>query len=258
MSEYINLRGHQIFNYEWANNGEPLVLLHGGLSYSEKIESFLLPAVMDSHHVFAYDRTGHGRTGNQDGSIHFQFQTEELIAYLEDIVQGPAHLIGVSDGGNIALMCAIQRPDLVISVVTIGANSHFDQVRIDFQTPLISQEEIDEHMLLSPDPIAELQVKIMKAFEVWQSEPNLSPYELARISCPTLILAGDDDVISASAANEMYESIENGRLAIVPGSSHSVIKEKTDLVQHIIRDFYLNLGYPITRDPVKRRLIETV
>lgn len=257
MSAYIDLRGHKVFSYEWANNGEPVVLLHGGLSYSEKIEAYLLPAVIDTHHVFAYDRTGHGRTGNQEGSIHFEFQTNELIAYLEDIVKGPAHLIGVSDGGNIALMAAIERPDLVRSIITIGANSHFSQVRMNLDIPAPSPEEIELHTLISPDPIEELEKKIAKAFAVWKSEPNLSPSDLAKISCPALILAGDDDVLSASESNAIYEAIDNARLAIVPGASHAVIKEKTDLVQHLIKDFYLNQGYPVTRDPIRRRYIET-
>ena len=69
-------------------------------------------------------------------------------------------------------------------------------------------------------------------------------------------MAGDDDVLSTAHSNEIFESIENGRLAIIPGASHSVIKEKTNLVQHVIVDFYENLNYPITRDPVRRRFVE--
>jgi pimeloyl-ACP methyl ester carboxylesterase len=256
MSKYLELRGHQVFSYEWANNGEALVLLHGGLSYSEKIESYLLPAVSETHHVFAYDRTGHGRTGNQEGSIHFEFQTNELIAYLEDVVKEPAHLIGVSDGGNIALMAAIARPDLIRSIITIGANSHFSQVRMSLEVPIPSIEEIELHTLLSPDPLEELEKKIARAFEVWKSEPNLTPEDLSKITCPALILAGDDDVLSASESNTIYEAIENARLAIVPGASHAVIKEKTGLVHHLIKDFYENPNYPSTRDPIRRRYID--
>ena len=257
MAGYLSLRGHKVWSYKYEKNGAPLVLLHGGLSHSEKIIPFLLPAIEGRFSVYAFDRTGHGHTANQPGSIHFDFQRDELIAYLEDIVQQPAHLIGVSDGGNIALMVAIARPDLVLSIITIGANTQPEQVQISFEeNPTPSHEDRAEHLAISPDAPEEFDKKIAKAFEVWKSEPRIAADQLARIACPTLIMAGDDDVLSTAHSNEIFESIENGRLAIIPGASHSVIKEKTNLVQHVIVDFYENLNYPITRDPVRRRFVE--
>ncbi|MTB29620.1 MAG: alpha/beta fold hydrolase, partial [Actinobacteria bacterium] len=120
MPQYIDLRGHQIYSYEWDNDGEAVVLLHGGLSKTSSLDYILVPAVEDDFHVFAYDRTGQGFTADQEGSLHFDFQTDEAIAYLEDVVKEPAHLIGYSDGAIIALMVAIKRPDLVKSIISIG------------------------------------------------------------------------------------------------------------------------------------------
>ena len=122
MSEYIELRGHRIRSYEWPHDGEAVLLLHGGLSQTSHWDTQILPAIEDSFHVFAYDRTGHGFTGVQPGSFHFEFQKNEAIAYLEDVVKKPAHVIGYSDGANIALMVAIERPDLVTSIVSIAGN----------------------------------------------------------------------------------------------------------------------------------------
>ena len=113
MQRNINLRGHDVFTFQWSRRGEALVILHGGLSHSEKTKKYLLPALKRNFKVFAYDRTGHGRTANQKGSFHFNFQTKELIAFLEDVVKEPAHLVGISDGANIALMAAIARPELI-------------------------------------------------------------------------------------------------------------------------------------------------
>ena len=113
MQRNTNVRGHEIFTFQWSRRGEALVILHGGLSHSDKVKKYLLPAVKRNFKVFAYDRTGHGRTANQKGSIAFNFQTKELIAFLEDVVKEPAHLIGISDGANIALMAAIARSALL-------------------------------------------------------------------------------------------------------------------------------------------------
>ena len=252
MQRNLNLRGHDVFTFQWSKRGEPLVILHGGLSHSEKTKKYLLPAVKRNFKVFAYDRTGHGRTANQKGSFHFNFQTKELIAFLEDVVKEPAHLIGISDGANIALMAAIARPELIRSVVSIGGNTTASQIRMKFGKPEVSPESQAEHDRLSPDHPSELIKKVATAFKVWKSEPSIAITKLAKIKCPVLVLAGDDDVISAKESEKIYQAITNARLAIVPGASHAVIKEKTELVQALLKDFYANPDYPLTQAPVSR------
>jgi pimeloyl-ACP methyl ester carboxylesterase len=252
MQRNINLRGHDVFTFQWSKRGEPLVILHGGLSHSEKTKKYLLPAVKRDFKVFAYDRTGHGRTANQKGSFHFNFQTKELIAFLEDVVKEPAHLIGISDGANIALMAAIARPELIRSVVSIGGNTTASQIRMKFGKPEVSAESQAEHDRISPDHPSELIKKVATAFKVWKSEPSIAITKLAKIKCPVLVLAGDDDVISAKESEKIYQAITNARLAIVPGASHAVIKEKTELVQALLKDFYANPDYPLTQSPISR------
>jgi len=252
MQRNINLRGHDVFTFQWSKRGEPLVILHGGLSHSEKTKKYLLPAVKRNFKVFAYDRTGHGRTANQKGSFHFNFQTKELIAFLEDVVKEPAHLIGISDGANIAIMTAIARPELIRSVVSIGGNTTASQIRMKFGKPEVSAESQAEHDRISPDHPSELIKKVATAFKVWKSEPSIAITKLAKIKCPVLVLAGDDDVISAKESEKIYQAITNARLAIVPGSSHAVIKEKTELVQALLKDFYANPDYPLTQSPISR------
>jgi pimeloyl-ACP methyl ester carboxylesterase len=252
MQRHINLRGHDVFTFQWSKRGEPLVILHGGLSHSEKTKKYLLPAVKRNFKVFAYDRTGHGRTANQKGSFHFNFQTKELIAFLEDVVKEPAHLIGISDGANIALMAAIARPELIRSVVSIGGNTTASQIRMKFGKPEVSAESQAEHDRISPDHPSELIKKVATAFKVWRSEPSIAVTKLAKIKCPVLVLAGDDDVISAKESEKIYQAIANARLAIVPGASHAVIKEKTELVQALLKDFYANPDYPLTQSPISR------
>lgn len=252
MQRNINIRGHDVFTFQWSRRGEPLVILHGGLSHSEKTKKYLLPAVKRKFKVFAYDRTGHGRTANQKGSFHFNFQTKELIAFLEDVIKEPAHLIGISDGANIALMAAIARPELIRSVVSIGGNTAASQIRMKFGKPEVSAESQAEHDRISPDHPSELIKKVATAFKVWKSEPSIAITKLAKIKCPVLVLAGDDDVISAKDSERIYQAITNARLAIVPGASHAVIKEKTELVQALLKDFYATPDYPLTQSPINR------
>ena len=252
MPEYINLRNHQVYNYEWDNDGEAVVLLHGGLSKTSSWDYLMVPPLEDEFHVFAYDRTGHGFTGDQPGSLHFEFQCQEAIAYLEDVVKEPAHLIGYSDGGIIALMVAIKRPELVKSIVAIGANYHYSAPLKDFLEARVSEEDQAEYNLISPDAPHTLLEKIKRMNEIWTTEPDISLSEIASIQCPVLVMAGDDDVIAHDHTISLYEALPLGQLAIIPGTSHGLVKEKPALLIAVIMQFLEDLSYPITRDPIRR------
>jgi pimeloyl-ACP methyl ester carboxylesterase len=252
MPEYINLRGHQTYSYEWDNDGEAVVLLHGGLSKTSSWDYILVPALEDDFHVYAYDRAGHGFTGDKQGSLHFDFQCKEAIAYLEDVVKEPAHLIGYSDGGIIALLVAIARPDLVKSIVAIGANYHYDAPLSEFTEADVSEEEQAEYNLISPDAPHTLLEKKIRMNEIWKTEPDIALSEIAKIQCPVLVLAGDDDVIKHDHTISLYEALPLGQLAIVPGTSHGVVKEKPALTMAIIMQFLEDLTYPQTRQPIRR------
>jgi len=252
MPQYIQLRGHETYCYEWDNDGEAVVLLHGGLSKTSSWDYIMVPPLEDDFHVYAYDRTAHGFTGDQAGSLHFEFQTREAIAYLEDVVKAPAHLIGWSDGGNIALMVALQRPDLVKSIVAIGANFHFSGVGQSFGEVVISPEDQAEYNLISPDAPHTLLEKNMRMNAIWASEPTLTVAEIATIQCPVLVLAGDDDVINHHHTIELFEALPLGQLAIIPGTSHFLMKEKPDLMNAVILQFLEDLTSPVTIMPIRR------
>lgn len=252
MPDYVNLRGHQIYSYEWEGDGEAVVLFHGGLSKTSSWDYLMVPPLEDEFHVFAYDRTAHGFTGDQPGSLHFEFQAQEAIAYLEDVVKEPAHLIGYSDGGIIALMAAIARPELVKSIVAIGANYHYSAPLSDFAEAYVSEEDQAEYNLISPDAPHTLLEKIIRMNQIWKTEPDISLKDIASIQCPVLVMAGDDDVIKHEHTISLYENLPLGQLAIIPGTSHGVVKEKPALMIAIILQFLEDLSYPITRQPIRR------
>lgn len=239
MEKYLNLRGHQIYSYEWGNNGEPLLLLHGGLSQTSHWDYVLTPKLEENFHIYGYDRTGHGFTGDREGSFHFAFQRDEAIAYLEDVIKGPAHLVGYSDGGIISLMVALARPDLVKSIVAIGSNYHYSGTPQEFAFEPPSEEDQAEYNLTSPDAPHTLSEKIQKMLTIWKSEPTMSVEDISQIKCPVLILVGDDDVITHEHTLSMYRSIPQSQLAIIPGAGHQLPKEKPELFSTIVHEFLL-------------------
>jgi pimeloyl-ACP methyl ester carboxylesterase len=185
--------------------------------------------------------------------MHFQFQFEEAVAYLEDVVKSPAHLIGHSDGAIIALMVAIHRPDLVKSVVLFGGLFHFSGTlpMPDFDGN-ISEEDRAEYAETSPDAPETQEAKIRKMFSVWYSEPTYTVADVSKVKCPALVLVGDDDVIAHNHTVEMFEALPQGQLAVIPGTSHQANKEKPEIFQMFIREFLANLEYPQTKMPMRR------
>ncbi len=251
MPEYLKVDGHDLYCYEWENEGEAVVLLHGGMSQTAHWASNIVPALED-YHVFAYDRSSHGFTSYREESINFKYQLREAIAYLENDVKEPAHIVGWSDGGIIGLMLSIQRPDLVKSLVAIGANFHYDGTLGDFEIGEISAEDRAEYAIYSPDPVETQDVIYQRFMKMWPSEPDISMEEIKKIQCPVLVMAGDDDVIRHAHTVELFEALPLGQLAIVPGTSHILPKEKPGLVNLIITEFLEDLSYPITRMPMRR------
>ena len=252
MPEYINLRNHQIYNYEWDHEGEAVVLLHGGLSKTSAWDYLMVPPLEDDFHVFGYDRTAHGFTADRHGSLHFEFQTREAIAYLETIVKEPAHLIGYSDGAIIALLVAIQRPDLVKSVISIGGNFHYSGVDYVMGEPSVSEDDLAEYTLISPDAPHTLLEKVTRMFKIWDTEPDISKQQLAQIQCPVLVVSGDDDMVTLKHTQELYEALALGQLAVLPGTSHALVKEKPDLFIAIMMQFLEDLSFPVTMVPNHR------
>jgi pimeloyl-ACP methyl ester carboxylesterase len=251
--KFISVDGHNLWCSEWNNNGEALVLLHGGLSHTKKFEKPILPAVARNFHVYAYDRTAHGRTKISNKFFNFDIQTKELIAYLETVVKAPAHLIGYSDGANVGLLATLKRPDLVKSLIGIGMN-YTHKAGLNFKTFdfSVSEEEARKFYELSGQSAATLRKIKKKAFQVWRTEPKLKLSDLKKIEKPVLVVAADDEPFNSKMTFEMYEALPNGRLAVIPGSSHGVVHEKTKLLQSIIKDFYKNLTFPITKSPNRR------
>ena len=251
MPEYLKVDGHDLYCYEWDNDGEAVVLLHGGMSQTAHWAANIVPD-LEGYHVFAYDRSSHGFTAYREESINFKYQLREAIAYLETVVKEPAHIVGWSDGGIIGMMIAIERPELVKSLVLIGANFHYNGTLGDFEIGEISAEDRAEYAIYSPDSAETQDVIYQRFMKMWPSEPDIALEEIKKIQCPVLVMAGDDDVISHAHTVELFEALPLGQLAIVPGTSHILPKEKPGLVNLLITEFLEDLSYPITRMPMRR------
>jgi pimeloyl-ACP methyl ester carboxylesterase len=233
----------------------PIVLLHGGMSsavtWAEQID-----ALTPHYRVLAPEQQGHARTPDLDAPLTYQAMAGDTIEFLERIAGRPAHVVGHSDGGILALLVAMQRPDLLNRAVVIGANFHHDglhgpAVTLDDPNDEALADSRDRYAELSPDGPAHWPIVFAKTNHLMRTEPTLTTADIATIATPVLVMAGDDDTIAHDHTIDLYEALPEGQLAIVPGTSHGLKKEKPDLVNRLILDFLADPTLPSTLKTVR-------
>jgi pimeloyl-ACP methyl ester carboxylesterase len=255
MGEFVAIDGHPTW-VEDTGTGTPVLVLHGGFSNCDGLVEVFAPLAAD-YRVLAFDRRGHGRTADTDAPFHYADMTTETVGVLEHAGGDAAHIVGFSDGGIIGLLLALARPELVRSLVLIGANYHYDgivpgmleDVGPDSDTFAFLQPGYAER---SPDGGDHFAVVAAKGAAMAATEPTLTTDDLARIPMPALVMVGDDDLVAPAHTQSLYESLPNGQLAVVPGASHIVPYEKPALVAQLVADFLASGGEVATMMPVRR------
>ena len=256
MGEYIELPGVKTW-YEVEGEGAPVLLLHGGLCTNETWGPQRAEFAAD-HRVFLPERRAHGHTPDVEGALSYHDMAKDTIDFLTSVVGGPADLVGWSDGGIVALLVAIARPELIRKIVATGANfkpaSEIGPTdALDELTADAPEMEMFRSMYeaASPDGAEHWPVVVGKMVEMFRAEPNISIEDLGRIGAPTLVLVGDDDIVPLEHTIELYRAIPNSELAVVPGTSHGHFMEKPSLVNRLVLDFLDNDPVP-TMMPVRR------
>jgi pimeloyl-ACP methyl ester carboxylesterase len=228
--------------YEVAGEGEPLILLHGGLVGIDTF-SAQTPVLAERHRVFLPERRGHGRTADVEGPITYAIMARDTAAFMEAVAVPRADLVGWSDGGIVALLVALHRPDLVGKLVLMGACASHEgytaETRASFESVTRQDVSILEQMYAaaSPDGPDHFGVVFDKLKPEWASEPNIGPAELGQVPAETLILIGDHDIVTVEHAAAMQRAMPHAQLAVVPGASHMAPMEKPELVNRLIEDF---------------------
>lgn len=252
---YVDANGVHTY-YGEQGSGEPLLLLHGGLVDGESFAQ-QTPAFAERFRVIVPDRRGHGRTADVDGPISYAVMADDTIAFMEALGTRPAHLVGWSDGGDVGLLVAIKRPDLVRNLVLMGANFSADGLtreaaetfKPDTPTSIVPiMHETWKVNAVEPDRFDAVLEKMQKCW----FDYAIPTADLARITAPTLVMVGDDDITRFEHTIELYDTIPDAQLAVIPGASHLVPLEKPDLVNQLVLDFLAAEGPTTTMAPIRR------
>jgi pimeloyl-ACP methyl ester carboxylesterase len=252
MTDYVQVGAVQTW-YAECGEGEPLVLLHGGLVDARFFEHNV-DALAERFHVLVPERRGHGHTPDVDGPITFDVMAQDTIGFLEAVVGGPTHLAGHSDGAVVAMLVAMRRPDLVQRLVLVSGGFHRDGL-----VPAAREIDVDEvvnylgpsYGEVSPDGQDHFRIVAEKIAAMASTEPALAQSQLRGVTSRTLVMFSDDDLATLEHAVEMYDSLPDAELAVVPGTSHFLLQEKPVLCNTIIGDFLLTDPVP-TVAPIRR------
>lgn len=252
---YVDANGVHTY-YDEHGSGEPLLLLHGGLVDGDSFAQ-QTPAFAERFRVIVPDRRGHGRTADVDGPISYDVMADDTIAFIEALGIGPAHLVGWSDGGDVGLLVAIKRPNLVRRLVTIGSNFSADGLTREAaeafrpDTPTSAVPIMHETWKVNAVEPDRFDAVLEKMQQCW-FDYAIPTADLARITAPTLVMVGDDDITRFEHTIELYDTIPDAQLAVIPGASHLVPLEKPDLVNQLVLDFLAAEGPTMTMMPLRR------
>src|SRR5215208_642159 len=237
---YIEINGATIYYQAYGEDQPdhtPVVLIHGATNDSHYDWDSIAPGLARHYKVFAPDCRGHGRSSNPSMSYSFKELADDVAAFVGAMGYERAHIIGHSNGGNVALVTLLEHPEVIQTCILQAANAYvtrylierepvvFDPERVVHEAPQWREEMIALHEEMNgKDYWRELLWLTMKEII---SEPNYAPFELARVDKPTLVIMGANDMVNAPDEHAQYiaNNIPGAELWIPENTGHSVHKE---------------------------------
>lgn len=238
---YAPVNGLRMY-YEMHGSGAPLILLHGGLG-STAMFSEIMPALSTGRQVIAVDLQAHGRTGDIDRPISFDYMADDIAALLKYLQIEKADVMGFSMGGCTALRTMVRHPSLVRKLVVVSSpckrNGWYPEIRaaMDRLGPAMEEQMkqmplYQDYLRVAPRPqgwttlLVKVGILLRKDYD-WSKE-------VQAIQAPAMLVFGDADAVPPSHAVEFFQLLGGGkkdagwdgsgiskaRLALLPGVTH--------------------------------------
>lgn len=221
-SGYASVNGIQLY-YATAGEGEPVVLLHGGLANSDYWGQ-QVAALAQHHKVIVVDSRGHGRSTRDSRPYSYDLMSDDVVALLDHLKINKADIVGWSDGGIIGIDLAIRHPTRVNRIFSFAPNTKTSGVKPDTEKNPVFASYIEragnEYRKLSKTP-DQYDAFVEQISHMWGTQPNWSDEDLKKINTPVLIVDGDhDEAIVREHLEYIANTIPNAGLLILPNTSH--------------------------------------
>ncbi len=265
---YVENDGARIW-WEEQGSGEPILLIMG-LSFTLDMWHRTAPALAPRYRLILFDNRGVGRSGVPRGPYWIPRMARDARAVLDSAGVQNAHLIGASMGGMIAQEFTLRWPERVRSLVLAcstcgGPRAHLPRITEFFSRPEWNRFRPEDRIrafnpLLyaagTPDDLIEedtaIRLRWVPTFRGYRNQILglicWSSYRrLPRISCPTLVIHGDSDLIlPPQNALTLARRIPNARRVILPSAGHMFSTDQPTLAHRALFDFLDSLPGPST------------
>ncbi|KEI43116.1 alpha/beta fold hydrolase [Saccharopolyspora rectivirgula] len=276
VTDEIEFPAGKIRFYRAGTSGPAIVLLHGGGPDNALLSwRHAFPVLAADHQVFAPDLPGQGGSMPWRGRAN-QRTFEEVLRWLLDAWQLPAvTLVGMSMGGSIATGFTLRNPQRVNGLVLVnptGVQARLPHHLLAYLTlrlrvfgPLaarllrlhrfFARTAAERIFFAAPHQVPDLEDILQEmreearargsVFADWHHDAisrrsmriNHLP-QLSQITCPTMVIHGDQDpIVPLSAAQQAAEAISGAQLRVVPGAGHWPHREKPTEFNALLREF---------------------
>lgn len=214
--------------FQEFGKGDPFVMLHGNGESSSffDIQHRLLSKYFK---LIAIDTRGHGQSPKGKAPFTLNQFAEDLHLFLQSGGFKKIHLMGFSDGANIAMIFALKYPQFLKSLILNSGNLYPEGMK-----PNVVKAICREYDKLTLLPDSEKTAHERSLLSLMMNEPHISADQLAKINVPTLVIAGDNDMILKEHTELIAHSIAGSTLRFIEGDHFIAYKEKDAFDREVI------------------------
>jgi pimeloyl-ACP methyl ester carboxylesterase len=234
--------------------GVPLLLLHGSLG---SLDMFLplLPMLTKGRQVIAVDQQAHGRTADVDRPLRYEQLADDAASFLRWLGVERADVFGFSMGSAAAWQLAIRQPELMrklVGGISYRNDGIYPEVLAGLETyftpEVFAGTPIEaDYRKIAPNP-DDFPTLILKVQDLTRSATSWPVETIRAIAAPTMIVAGDADIVRPEHAVELFRLRGGGvpgdfvpmpaaQLAILPGTTHMMLVQRTEWLGSMIPAF---------------------
>jgi pimeloyl-ACP methyl ester carboxylesterase len=217
--------------YVDEGGGEPILLIHGfasNVATNWRDPHWLATLTAAGRRAIAFDNRGHGQSEKLYDPEHYGAPTmaEDALRLLDQLGIHRADVMGYSMGARIATFLVLAHPERVRKLILAGTGINLVRGMVGtgpiaraLEAPSI--EDVTNDTARSFRAFAEKTGSDLKALAACLRGPRekISAEDLARISAPTLVATGSEDVIAGSA-EALRKLIPGAQLLEIEGRDH--------------------------------------